>query len=79
MNARAAALSAFADAIADGHVKDFPSLVKLAREAGANLDELLVAVRVGRGLAEVPESVLSQAYHAVTSDHGFASGLAPAA
>ncbi len=72
MNERIVALIAFADAIAAGNSMEFPSLVKTAREAGAEYDELLVAVRVGRGLATVPEPVLSQAYHSVETCYGTA-------
>ncbi len=79
MDARASALIAFADAIAAGHTKEFCSLVETARQAGAGYEELLVAVRVGRSLAVVPESVVSQAYHAVETGYGIAPGWPQAA
>ncbi len=65
VNERIDYLSAFVDAIAAGHSDQFEQLVVGARRTGASREELLVAMRTGRSLAQVPASVITKAQAAI--------------
>ncbi len=70
MDERTAYLSAFADAIAAGRSDRFERLVEGAYRTGASREELLVAVKVGLSLAQVPALVMIQAHAAIDSLYG---------
>lgn len=56
-----ALLAAFAEAVATRQTHEFEWLVKAAYRAGAEMDDLLAAVEIGRLIGEPPEPVVTEA------------------
>ncbi len=61
MKERIILLATLAEAVAGGQPHRFEGLVKDAYEAGADRDDLLTAVEIGRVLGEVSGPVLTEA------------------
>ncbi|OGB92565.1 MAG: hypothetical protein A3H39_07270 [candidate division NC10 bacterium RIFCSPLOWO2_02_FULL_66_22] len=61
MKERIILLAALAEAVAGGQPHRFEGLVKAAYEAGADREDLLTAVEIGRVIGEVSGPVLTEA------------------
>lgn len=65
MDTRIAPLAAFTDAIAAGQPERFGPAVRAAYAAGAEPEDLLLALDMTRVLDEVPASIVTHAYAAI--------------